>query len=280
MRRILIFVILILSVLVSNEAARILAMFPTPSISHQVVFRPLIQELVKRGHEVVVITTDPAFPEGKAPANLTEIDVHDISYKMWREGFLKTATGKKEDYFTQITVGMKLIVEVFQEQIKCEEVQKILNDRSRGYDLIIVEALLKSALGLTHLFKAPVIQISSFGAMPDNHKAIGAPLHLMLYPLFPRQRVYNLTWIEKISEVYTQIKVQNIMDSFKEEENKMLKELFGPDIPTINELENRVDMLFLNEHPVWKGNHPVPPGVIYIGGLHHKPEKELPQVCT
>lgn len=45
----------------SNEAARILAIFPAPSISHQVVFRPLTQALAKRGHEIVVITPDPAF---------------------------------------------------------------------------------------------------------------------------------------------------------------------------------------------------------------------------
>lgn len=51
----------ILCVIGSNESARILAVYPTPSISHQVVFRPLMQELAKRGHDVVVITADPAF---------------------------------------------------------------------------------------------------------------------------------------------------------------------------------------------------------------------------
>lgn len=68
--------------MVSVHSARILAWFPSPSISHQVVFRPVTQELAKRGHEVVVITTDPAFPPGQAPSNLTEIDVHDMSYNI------------------------------------------------------------------------------------------------------------------------------------------------------------------------------------------------------
>ncbi|XP_052741039.1 UDP-glucosyltransferase 2-like [Bicyclus anynana] len=75
-----------------SETANILAIFPTPSISHQVVFRPLMHELVKRGHRVTIITTDPAFNEKQRPANLTEIDVHDISYKIWQE-YALTANG-------------------------------------------------------------------------------------------------------------------------------------------------------------------------------------------
>ncbi|KAJ8727685.1 hypothetical protein PYW07_001804 [Mythimna separata] len=61
------------------DAERILAYFPTPSISHQVVFRPLTEALARRGHEVTVVTTDPAFPKGGTPPNLTEIDVHNLS---------------------------------------------------------------------------------------------------------------------------------------------------------------------------------------------------------
>ncbi|KAJ8708784.1 hypothetical protein PYW08_010166 [Mythimna loreyi] len=51
----------------SSDAARILAVYPVPSISHQVTFRPITMELVKRGHEVVVITADPMFKKGEAP---------------------------------------------------------------------------------------------------------------------------------------------------------------------------------------------------------------------
>lgn len=46
-------------VLIRIEAARTLAYFATPSISLQVVFRPLTEALAKRGHEDTVVTTDP-----------------------------------------------------------------------------------------------------------------------------------------------------------------------------------------------------------------------------
>lgn len=78
-----------------SEAARILAVFPVSLISHQTVFCPFTQELAKQGHEVVVITTDPTVPKGGAPSNLTEINVHDISYKIWGDQFMATSRGKK-----------------------------------------------------------------------------------------------------------------------------------------------------------------------------------------
>ncbi|GLH16134.1 Protein of unknown function [Gryllus bimaculatus] len=41
------------------RAARILALFPTPSISHQLPFQVVMKELAARGHQVTVISTDP-----------------------------------------------------------------------------------------------------------------------------------------------------------------------------------------------------------------------------
>ncbi|CAH2058052.1 unnamed protein product, partial [Iphiclides podalirius] len=35
-------------------------------------------------------------------------------------------------------------------------------------------------------------------------------------------------------------------------------------------------MLFLNIHPIWDNNRPVPPSIIYTGGLHQEPQKKLP----
>ncbi|XP_052741051.1 UDP-glucosyltransferase 2-like [Bicyclus anynana] len=144
------------------EPARILAVFPVASISHQVVFRPLINELAKRGHEVVVITPDPAFSKGKSPQNLTEIDIHELSYKIWND-------------------------------------------------------LLETGMG------------------------------------------------------------QNLIEEHEEVENKVVRGLFGPSVPDLSELKKNVHLIFLNVNPIWDFNRPVPPNIIYLGGIHQNPHKELPK---
>ena len=267
--------------IIPNEAARILAVFPVPSISHQVVFRPITQELTRRGHEVTVITPDPAFPKGGTPANLTEIDVHDISYNAWQEHFMKEAEkGNINDIPKQLDIFLKLFSVIVEAQIKADEVQALINDKTKKYDLIFIEASVRPALVFSHIYKGvPVILVGSLGGAPGNYELIGAPVHPILYPSFMRQKLYNLTLWDKLKEMHSHYSGLKVLYDNVAIEDKMLRKLFGSETPSVNELGDNVDMLFLNIHPVFEGIRPVPPSVVYMGGLHQNPKKELPQVC-
>uniref|UniRef100_A0A2A4JWQ0 UDP-glucuronosyltransferase n=1 Tax=Heliothis virescens TaxID=7102 RepID=A0A2A4JWQ0_HELVI len=261
----------------SNEAASILAVFPTPSISHQVVFRPLTQELAKRGYEVTVITPDPAFREGEAPVNLTEIDVHDISYDIWIKTFMESTKGNKNDVMNVMMSILKSLIAVVDTQLKDDKVKSLIEDKSKKFDLIFIEACVRPALIYSYIYKAPVILFSSLGGVLDNYATIGASVHPSIYPAITRQRLNNLTLWEKVSELYYDYITITEFDNMAKEENVMLRKHFGEDIPSVVELKDKVDMLFLNSHPVFEGIRPVPPSVVYLGGLHQKPGKELPK---
>ncbi|XP_026736011.1 UDP-glucuronosyltransferase 2B9-like isoform X2 [Trichoplusia ni] len=261
----------------TNEAARVLVVVPTPSVSHQVVFRPVVQELAKRGHDVTFITTDPAFPKGEAPANLTEIDVHDISYRAWKEALMKATSGNQGDLYEQMKTILSMAGGVFEDQYNDEKVQHLIHDKNQKFDLIIVEAFSRLALVYQHVFKAPLVLMSSFGATFDNYEALGVPTHPLLYSSVIRQRINNMTTWEKITETYQYFKIHSLFNEILVEEEKLLRKLFGPDVPTMKEFYDRVEMLFLNENPLFTGIRPVPPNVIYMGGIHQKPQKELPK---
>ncbi|KAJ8727686.1 hypothetical protein PYW07_001805 [Mythimna separata] len=261
------------------EAARILAYFPNPSISHQVVFRPLTEALARRGHEVTVVTTDPAFPKGGTPPNLTEIDVHDISYEIWAVEIMKGQRGTQaNDIVASMTALIGAMLKVFDRQLKHEEVKTLFTDKRKQFDLILLEAFFEPALVLSHIFKAPVIQVSSFGAVYPNYESVGAPSHPLLYPINSRQKLNNLTIWEKVRELYTTYKINKMLwDHWMIAESSIIPNHFGPDIPKISELMNNIDMLFLNIHPMFETIRPVPPSVVYMSGLHQKPTKELPK---
>ncbi|CAH2098376.1 unnamed protein product [Euphydryas editha] len=258
------------------ECAKILAVFPTPSISHQIVFRPLTQELARRGHDVTVITTDPAFPKGKTPENLTEIDVHDLSYGMWKR-YLATEKGNEDDVQTKIKFFFELMNGVFEEQLKSVDVQKLINDKNKTFDLLFVESCIRPAIVFSYLYQAPVIEISSLGGIYGTFDKTGAATNPLLYPLGTRQRLNNLTLWEKISELYIQFDLEYAYANLEKSENKMLRQIFGQSIPSISELKKNLEMLFLNVHPIWDHNRPVPPNTIYLGGLHQNAVKELPK---
>ncbi|XP_063541982.1 UDP-glucosyltransferase 2-like isoform X1 [Cydia strobilella] len=268
---------LVCALVYSSDAARILAVFPTPSISHQVVFRPLTQELAKRGHEVTVITTDPAFPKGLAPANLREIDVHDISYGSWRKQMAKIKNGHKNDVGKQVKGFNDVCVAIFEKQTAVVEVQDIIQNKNNSFDLLLVEAWTRFVFGFTHVIKTPVIAVSSLGAVIDNYDVMGAPIHPLLYPQTIATGIYNLSFWEKVTEYYNYFSTMNDFRSTEKYEDAVLRRIFGEDTPPLSELKNNIGMMFINMHPIWEGNIPVPPSVIHIGGMHQKPEKDLPQ---
>ncbi|XP_045507238.1 UDP-glucosyltransferase 2-like [Colias croceus] len=261
-----------------TNAAKILAVFPSPSISHQVVFQPLTRELARRGHDLTVITTDPAFTKENI-SNLREIDVHDVSYNNnFKEEFVEQEKfGEKSNIFNQIIHAMSLMLNVTTLQIKVDEIQNLINNKDTKFDLLLIEAWTRHALIYSHIFKAPVILTSSFGLMIGNDENLGVPMHPILYPMAIQQRLYNLTFWEKFDMLYKDWWFRRQWFSREMNEIDHYRNLLGRYIPPYNELRNNVDMLFLNSHPVWMGNQPLPPNVISIWGIHKKPDKELPK---
>ncbi|XP_035454997.2 UDP-glucosyltransferase 2 [Spodoptera frugiperda] len=261
----------------TSDGAKILGFFPFPSISHQVVFRPLMLELARRGHEVTVITPDPAFPKGGTPANFTEIDVHDASYRIWHEQFVGTPKGHKGNFVKDFNIIFNLNVKIVDVELKDVEVQRLLNDKNQTFDLIFAEAMMRPAVVLSHIYNAPVILMSSYGTFSDNYAVMGAPIHPFLYPFSVSRRLHSTSLWDKIGHLYDYIRIEIIQRNSYVEENRMLRSHFGADLPSIQEMNNNVAMMFLNMYPVFEGNHPVPPSVIHMGGIHQIPDKPLPK---
>ncbi|XP_026316051.1 uncharacterized protein LOC113227371 [Hyposmocoma kahamanoa] len=236
---------LVLSLILLCDSERILVVVPTPSISHQVVFRPLTQELARRGHEVVVLTADPAFPKGQNPANLTEIDVHDISYERWINGIKQHAEGNglNNNHYKLIKSMLKLLPSIFEIEMNNTEFRKVISE-DRKFDLVILEACMRPTLVLPYILKTPAIAMSSFGAMMGHYNTFGVPSHPMLYPIPIRQRLYNLTLWEKVTELYNHFYLEYIFDHNEHIENEVVRRVFGSDIPplimVIAEYNNRL----------------------------------------
>ncbi|CAB3223476.1 unnamed protein product [Arctia plantaginis] len=264
------------------EPARILGIFPMPSISHQVVFRALMLELAKRGHELVIITPNPALPKNRPPDNITEIDTSEayqwISW-IFKEfgGVLKRGAIMDMDValHDDLLAGM---LEIVIHEFNLPEVQKLLKDKSQKFDLVFLEAIGNYHLVASHILNAPVILFSSFCGYPEHLEAMGAvSIHPLYYPNFFRQKMRNLSFLEKIRQTYIEYKIYHIERIKRQKENEALRKTFGPDVPSIEEMEKNVQMLFLNSHPIFSNNRPVPPSVVYLGALHLQPVKELPQ---
>ncbi|KAL7047614.1 hypothetical protein ACKWTF_003055 [Chironomus riparius] len=144
----------------ASQSAKILGIFPTPSISHQFVFRTLMKDLADRGHELVILTPVPFKTDNP---NVTQIDLHS-SYEILRREFnfvdIKNNNVDEAGVFSHF---FPVMMNYFEEQLSHPEVKKLIADRnSNHFDVIIMEVLTNyPMLAFAEIFDAPVIEFTS-----------------------------------------------------------------------------------------------------------------------
>ncbi|XP_059053016.1 UDP-glucosyltransferase 2-like [Achroia grisella] len=259
------------------NSARILAVFSNPSYSHHQVFKRLIDALLDNGHEIVVITACPAYPK-ETPTNLTQIDVQDISLKIWTEEMSKTIEATENNFLELVSETLKLFVKLSEKQFQTDQVLKVIEDKNNKFDLIVTESLMKMNLMISDMYKLPVIEINSFGPVYADIDNMGSPVQPLLYPQTMRKRLANLTFFEEITELYADIYMQRLLfNQLYADSNKAMKNTLFKSAPGVEILQDNVHLLYMNTHPVWDAIRPVPLSVIYTYGIHQKPQKELPK---
>ena len=187
---------------VPTENARILGIFPTPSISHQVVYRALMKALSERGHHLTIMSTDPFKTDNP---NITQIDWHS-SYDIFRRGinFVEHKEAKKTEIdLMESFVGVSF--EMMDEQLSHPEVRKIIDEKdSMKFDVVFVEYLNYLPFHVfSELFNAPLIGLTSLDTFAMAHEAVGNNANPIVHPemLFPLFGTLNLQVIKFIVNI-------------------------------------------------------------------------------
>lgn len=146
---------LIVNVLKFANGARILALCPTASISHQIVFRGLTVALNKQGHEVVVVTTDPLNDSNLI--NYTEIDISFMYNEIVDINYINIR-GTQQLYEFLLEIA-PILHNQAEEILDHPAVRKLyaLNSNEK-FDLVLIEMFASPALlPLGKRFDAPIV---------------------------------------------------------------------------------------------------------------------------
>lgn len=277
-------------------AANILAVFPTPSYSHHSVFKVYIRALAEKGHNIVVLksTTRINYDNTNDEDDLLklEYDFHQHRRHYHRGNISEIDASLSEEYFqtlmksagafrkrgivadvdtvtAQNYMGM---IKMISDQFDLPQVRRFIEQSRDSFDLLITEAFFDYPLVFSYLFdNIPVIQISSGHGVAENFETMGAvSRHPIYYPNLWRSKISNLSTWQTIAQIFTELRLQREFSILIEEQDKMLKQQFGHDTPTIEKLRENVQLLLINTHAIFDNNRPVPPSVQYLGGLHLK----------
>jgi glucuronosyltransferase len=163
-----------------------------------------------------------------------------------------------------------------------EEVQDLLHSNDQKFDLIVVEAFTNDCLlGFAHKFKAPIVQVVSFGGAswmgdwvgnPSPYAYVPDPLQNFSDRMNLWQRILNTLGItyQKVSRYLCHLpKQQAILEKYFS--------AYAP-LPSISELDSSTSLILVNSHFSISYPKPMMPNIVQVGGMHLKPAKKLPEV--
>lgn len=266
-KAIFVFVVLIKSI----DSANILAIFPVPFKEHQVVYRPLIERLANRGHDITLLTTDPidlrVTGNGSLVKRIEQIDLSFV-YNLPILEELNTVSLDAKDMLKNVFNVMRKISEAELQHPLVQEL--ILGDAK--FDVVMVEWTGVSLMNaFAHHFDAPLVGIGNGGAYINAHEALGNPNHPIGYPSIFMPFTEDLSLLQRISSVFFTIWYRFYY--YTEEipkQNLIASENFGTTIPDLFEIERKADLLLINCYQALGNVRPVGPTTIYLGGIHRK----------
>ncbi|XP_065170478.1 LOW QUALITY PROTEIN: UDP-glycosyltransferase UGT5-like [Atheta coriaria] len=265
--------LLSLLLLQNVESARILAIIPIASYSHQMFYQQIWRELALRGHDMVVVTTDPT---GEQLPNFKEINVSEtyIPTKEMINASIKESMFKL--FLTNRMMDLDENIALF--QMNLPQMQELIHNKSEHFDLILAEAFPSMHMAFKHKYNCPLISVMSIDAFSASHQIMGNPTHTVMYPISILPFQENMNLFERTAVFLFEVVMQLSQTRNMEKLNELTREVFGEDVPDVFELMKESDMLFVNANPLFSATRPHTPSTINLaGGVHMKKPKPLPK---
>ncbi|XP_062547887.1 UDP-glucosyltransferase 2-like [Armigeres subalbatus] len=277
--RVLGFVVLfvLISVASVSDGARILAIFPAPAKSHQIVFRSLVQGLLERGHSITMMTPDPFETDNP---NITQINWH-YAHKIVEENFDVAKMRQQNCNSLDIAAGLLEVTKRFIEaELAHPEVQALIrNANDEQFDVLLVEYFQMTPFyAFAELFNVPMIGVTSIDSISMAHQVIGNVMNVVAHPEMNHKFSMNPNFLERVEAVVTKMFIDYyLIPKEFEKYDQIIEQNFGGNISKSIDLMQRVDFLMTNVDPTMGFIRPIVPQAIQLGFLHVKPPKPLPQ---
>nr|QQJ43251.1 UDP-glycosyltransferase 1-GP [Mayetiola destructor] len=263
---------------------KILFMVPFNAPSHWILLQHFVKELVtKRGHHVTAIVNTP-ITNFQSP-NYTEILIDPPFIEGATHRMQAVYENSDQNVFHSARQYVNVSIHSSEIGLQSENVQKIIHSTDLHFDLIIKEDFFHiSWLMFGYKFDAPVITICTYGHTDYFDRSMGlftpwshVPHQLLDYDenMSYSQRIFNLllstydAWLRHWIVLSKQNQIAQQYFSHLIDEK-------GRSLPTVEELQQNISMIFVNTHRSIFKSRPQMPGLINVGGAHIKPPKKLP----
>ncbi|XP_026314878.1 UDP-glucuronosyltransferase 1-1-like [Hyposmocoma kahamanoa] len=253
-------------------AARLLAVLPTNTRSHYVMYGRLVEALARKHHQLTVISH---FPMKNPPPNVEEISLAGTIPEITNNLTKRHYHSLKPDFVRNLEEIMKECVHACETVSRLPSVKALLNS-SVTFDMVIVEVFGSECfLPLGQRFKAPVVGLLSSVPLPWVNEQLGNPEATSYVPAYMMgygqrmnlwERFSNtiaVIWSKILYKYMSQIPSQAIADR-----------MFGPGLK-LETLAQNYSLVLSNSHFSINEVRPLVPALVEVGGLHLDESQKL-----
>ncbi|XP_036145525.1 uncharacterized protein LOC105840599 [Monomorium pharaonis] len=256
------------------DGYRFLGLFPFQAKSHFVMFEQLMKGLVRKGHQVDMVGK---FPLKKPYPNYTDIVtlpitmnlVNNISYD-----FMNQLLISANPTHTIATLGGNDLCEY----LGNPAIKELAQPKNPPYDAVFIEVFGAHCFGIiAHLLKVPLIGVSTTSLYPWLPPMIAQSENLAFVPNNFMSFPGSMTFWQRLHNTVSAFWDKLYFNYITRQQDKLIREHFGPDMPGVRELERKLSLVLINSHIALNGIQPRTPAAVDVGGLHVQDEDETLQ---
>ncbi|XP_014275916.1 UDP-glucosyltransferase 2 [Halyomorpha halys] len=259
------------------EAARILGFFPLASKSHHYFFRPIMEALGKRGHEVVYYT---GYPMKAVPPGVVQVDISgdlpDVHSTINVMDFVDTGV----IYNVKNLFGFSLYMASF--VMESPAVQKLVQSDEK-FDAVLIESYFVQEYlsAFIHKFNAVGIDIMSLGDSAWANELTGLSDNPSYQIGFIAELTQNLNFWQRVYNTYvyavTTIGGYYYMNEMEKLVDKYFTYTGHESRPSFMQMVSNRSLILTNYHNIVGYPGPKPPHRKDVAGVHITPGKPLPK---
>ncbi|XP_066242125.1 UDP-glucuronosyltransferase 2B31-like [Saccopteryx leptura] len=288
MKWISVLLLLQLSCSISPACCGKVLVWPT-EYSHWINMKTILDELVQRGHEVTVLTSeaailvDPNKPSAIKfeiyPASLTKDDTELSFTKLVNE----LTYLPKDTFWTYFSLMQQVLWEYSDAVQKlCKDV--VLNKKLRTklqesrFDVILADAIGPCGELLAELLEIPLVYSLRFspGDNLEKHSG-GLPFRPSYVPVVLSELSDRMTFMERVKNMLYVLYFDFWFETFNQKKwDQFYSEVLGRPT-TLSELMGKAEIWLIRTYWDFEFPRPFLPHFEYVGGLHCKPAKPLPK---
>uniref|UniRef100_A0A182MP12 UDP-glucuronosyltransferase n=1 Tax=Anopheles culicifacies TaxID=139723 RepID=A0A182MP12_9DIPT len=263
------------------RAENILFLQTTPSKSHHIWNKQIIERLYENGHNLTILSFEK---ETSVPGKT--FLVMEQFYEKMMAAFSDGGTGDFSSYentfgnimnvYQFYTVASQLLEH--EEAIK----QLIAYPRAFRFDLVIHDFTMgQFMLGFLEYFNnPPLISVSPYNIPSYTQYLADIPLYTTYLPHPSSSFDAKMNFVERVKNtIFWWFDMLYRQQVYMPKEQERMKRVFeGTNLPHVKLLERRSELVLVNSDPALDFYQLLPPNVIQVGGLHIKRTEEMPSM--